>query len=129
MDEDTIYDILASEAEPDQAAGELVTEALKKEPDEAISALAIRIEEAGEQYGYDDDDDRPGQSRTPSVRYSRGTGMAARKRQMPVDVGKIAAVLVLVVLAGGDIGRLQAVKLFSPQAGYRGRPGPDRRRQ
>lgn len=118
VDEDTIYDILASEAEPDQAAGELVTEALKKEPDEAISALVIRIEEAGEQYGYDDDDDRPGQSRTPSVRVQPRYGnVAARKRQMPVDVGKIAAVLVLVVLAAAVIlGGYRLWKLFSPQA-------------
>lgn len=118
VDEDTIYDILASEAEPDEAAGELVTEALKKEPDEAISALVIRIEEAGEQYGYDDDDDRPGQSRTPSVRVQPRYGnVAARKRQMPVDVGKIAAVLVLVVLAAAVIlGGYRLWKLFSPQA-------------
>lgn len=118
VDEDTIYDILASEAEPDQAAGELVTEALKKEPDEAISALVIRIEEAGEQYGYDDDEVRPGPPRTPSIRVQPRYGnVAARKRQMPVDVGKIAAVLVLVVLATAVIlGAYRLWKLFSPQA-------------
>lgn len=119
VDEDTIYDILASGAEPDETAGELVAEALKKEPEEAVSAMVIRIEDANEQYDYDDDMARPMQNRTPSVRvqprYSGNT--AARRRQIPVDVGKIAAILVLVVLATAVIlGGYKLWKMLSPQA-------------
>lgn len=119
VDEDTIYDILASGAEPDEAAEELVAEALKKEPDEAVSAMVIRIEDANEQYGYDDDMVRPMQNRAPSVRvqprYSGNT--PARRRQIPVDVGKIAAILVLVVLATAVIlGGYKLWQMLSPQA-------------
>lgn len=119
VDEDTIYDILASGAEPDETAGELVAEALKKEPEEAVSAMVIRIEDANEQYDYGDDMARPIQNRAPSVRvqprYSGNT--AARRRQIPVDVGKIAAILVLVVLATAVIlGGYKLWKMLSPQA-------------
>lgn len=119
VDEDTIYDILASGAEPDEAAGELVTEALKNEPDEAISAMVIRIEEAGEQYDYDDDVVRPAHYKPSPVRVQpRYSGhAAARKRQAPVDIGTIAAVVVLVVLAAAVIlGGYKLWTLFSPQA-------------
>ena len=119
VDEDTIYDILASGAEPDETAGELVAEALKKEPEEAVSAMVIRIEDANEQYDYGDDMARPIQNWAPSVRvqprYSGNT--AARRRQIPVDVGKIAAILVLVVLATAVIlGGYKLWKMLSPQA-------------
>ena len=125
VDEDTIYDILASGAEPDETAGELVTEALAKEPEEAVSAMVIRIEEAGEQYGYDDDAARPVQHRTPSVRVQPRYGMpaAARRRQIPVDAGKIAAIAVLVLLATAVIlGGYRLWKMISPQAKE---PAPD----
>lgn len=119
VDEDTIYDILASGADPDVAAGDLVAEALGKEPEEAVSAMVIRVEDAGEQFEDEDEMVRPMQYRTPPVRVQPryGTPAAARRRQVPVDAGKIAAILVLVVLATAVIlGGYRIWKLVSPQA-------------
>lgn len=104
VSEDSIYDILCSNADSDEAAGRLVEEALKNEPEESITALVIKIESTDEihvpvpspramQY-------RPtARASTPS----RQVKVAASRHRRSVDVSKIVAIVVLVVLASAVI--------------------------
>ncbi len=106
VNEDQIYDILASGAGEDEAAAGLVELALESGPEENVTAVVITISEAEEQKG-----EAPG-PRTVQLRavsgaaksrpvYKAGTSASAsrRSRSVSVDVGKIVSLVVLVLLA------------------------------
>ncbi len=119
IDEDALYEMLASGTEPDQAASELVMEAVKNESDNDISALVIRITDADED---EDDDYIPGprvQHKMASSRVQpRHTGhTAAPRRQLPVDIGKIVSIVVLIFLSAAVLfGGYKLWTMLSPQA-------------
>ena len=103
VSEDAIYDILASNKNPDEAAGLLVTEAIKNEGADNITAMVLRIENTG-----DADIVIPGvrnvQSRSSKAgkhekihRSDRITSRDSEERE-PVNVGNIIATIVLVAL-------------------------------
>jgi nucleoid-associated protein YgaU len=118
VDEDTLYDILASDTEPDQAAAELVMEAVNNESEENISALVIKITEAEEDSDYLAGSG-PIQPRMASGRVQpRYSGHAAASaRRIPVDAGKIAAIVVLVLLSAAVLfGGYKIWKMLSTEA-------------
>lgn len=117
VNEDSIYDILGSNAGPDEAADKLVTEALVSEPESGVTALVIRIESADEMQtpvpGPRAVQYRSSASKVPS----RQMKVAASKRRSPVDVSKIISIVVLVVLATAVIfGGYRLIKMIrNPQ--------------
>lgn len=103
ISEDTIYDILASKTAPDEAAGQLVAEAVKNEAEGNVTAAVISIEDAGEGKAA-----IPG---TRAVQYRSATGripsrqarISASKHRPSVDVSRIVSVVVLVFLAAAVV--------------------------
>jgi serine/threonine protein phosphatase PrpC/LysM repeat protein len=101
VNEDQIYDILSSSNGVDEAAAELVEQAVAGGPEENVTAMVIRISEAGEQRA-----ETPG-PRTVQLRSVSGGSKArpvykaktAARRQSSVDIGKIVSLVVLVFLA------------------------------
>lgn len=99
VNEDIIYDILGSSTGSDEAASQLVAEALKGETDGSITALVIKVERAGEISGTAQYP-RPAQHRSlASGTPSRQARVTASKHRRSVDVSRIISVAVLVVLA------------------------------
>jgi len=101
VSEDGIYEILCSNTDSDEAAGRLVEEAIKNEPEESITALVIKIESTEEIHvpvpGPRSMQYRSSAARTPTP--SRQAKAAASRNRRSVDVSKIIAMIVLVVLA------------------------------
>lgn len=99
VSEDIIYDILGSNTGADEAACQLVEEALKGETEGSITAMVIKIESAGEITntipGPRAIQHRSSISRAPS----RQVRVSASKHRRSVDVSKIISITVLVVLA------------------------------
>jgi len=100
VSEDSIYDILASNSNPDEAAGQLVAEAVKNEGEENITAMVIKVEATGEMPIQ-----QPG-PRAAQYRSARSGNMHVRpgRVQTPthrrtIDVGRLVYMAVLVVLA------------------------------
>lgn len=98
--EDSIYDILASNNNPDEAAGKLVAEAVKNEGEENITAMVIKIEAAGEKPVQ-----QPG-PRSIQYRSARSGNIQARQGRVAVSSqrrmirsGTVAYMAVLIVLA------------------------------
>lgn len=99
VSEDTIYDILASNRSSDEAASQLVMEAVKNESEENITALVLKVEDAGagqvQQPGP-----RAAQYRSASGRITpRHSRIASSKHRQSIDIGKIVSMAVLVLLA------------------------------
>ncbi len=119
VNEDSIYDILGSNSGPDEAADQLVTEALRSEPEGSVTALVIRIESAGEMQ-TSIPGPRVAQFRSSAARVpSRQSKVTASKRRSSVDISKIISVAVLVVLATAVIfGGYRLIKMIrsNPQA-------------
>lgn len=119
VNEDQLYDILAASADADDAAAELVEQAVAGGPEEDVTAVVIRIAEAEEQRA-----DMPG-PRTAHIR-SASAGSKARpsyvahsaaKRGRSVDVGKIVSLAVLVFLATAVVfGGFKLWQMLGPQA-------------
>jgi serine/threonine protein phosphatase PrpC len=119
VNEDQLYDILAASADADDAAAELVEQAVAGGPEEDVTAVVIRIAEAEEQRA-----DMPG-PRTAHIR-SASAGSKARpsyvahsaaKRGRSVDVGKIVSLVVLVFLATAVVfGGFKLWQMLGPQA-------------
>ncbi len=119
VNEDQLYDIMASSAGPDEAVAGLVEQALASEPEENVTAVVISISEAGEQQAA-----MPGpravQFRSASaagkVKPRRAAAPVAR-RLKNIDVGKIVSLVVLVFLATAVVfGGYKLWTMISPQA-------------
>ena len=107
VSEDALYDILASNSNPDEAAAILVETAVKNESEDNISALVIKVEDTdGTQ---DDVSVGAGAVRAPygepiqmrykrSSRYPARSGKMVEARRAPVDVSKVVSSTVLVIL-------------------------------
>ena len=107
VSEDALYDILASNSNPDEAAAILVETAVKNESEDNISALVIKVEDTdGTQ---DDVSVGAGAVRAPygepiqmrykrSSRYPARSGRMVEARRAPVDVSKVVSSTVLVIL-------------------------------
>lgn len=103
VSEDAIYDILASNSNPDEAADLLVSQAIKNEGADNITAMVLRIDRA-----ENGENEIPGvrnvQSRSKkSVKYKKRQKSGRSKEQEddekePVNVGNIIATIVLVAL-------------------------------
>lgn len=118
VNEDSIYDILGSNAGPDEAADQLVTEALRSEPEGSVTALVIKVESAGE-IQTPIPGPRAAQYRSSAARVpSRQMKVAASKHKSSVDISKIISIAVLVVLAAAVIfGGYRLIKMIrDPQA-------------
>jgi len=118
VDEDALYDALASGKDPDQIAAELVMEAVDNGSEEDVTALVIRILDAQEEEDY-----IPGprtlQHRTAPGRVQfRSAGQAAAsKRKIPVDAGRIVSIVVLVFLSAAVLlGGYKLWTMLSPEA-------------
>ena len=99
VNEDIIYDILASNSSPDEAASLLVAEALKNAGEDNITAMVIKIE------GAESAQNLPAGPRTTQLRSSRSDRISARLGKVPVsvrrrsiDFGRLISMAVLVVL-------------------------------
>jgi serine/threonine protein phosphatase PrpC/LysM repeat protein len=99
VNEDKIYDILASGYDPDEAANRLIMEAVENEAENCMTALVIKTEVAGEDH-----------IQVPVVkpmRYkSASAGIPLRQARMSttrkvrhIDAGKIVFTAILVLLA------------------------------
>jgi len=107
VDEDVIYDILASNENPDEAAALLVETAWKNNSEDNITAMVLKIEETGSE--EDDESGLAGFNRqryggTVQMRYKRPERVSSRNSRMsapkyqPVDTGKVISMTVLVIL-------------------------------
>ena len=99
VNEDAIYDILASSMIPDEAASQLVAEAIKNEGEDNITAMVIKVEGTGEIKTL-----LPG-PRAVQLRSARSGKNSARLGKLPatarrrtIDAGKVVSVAILVVL-------------------------------
>ncbi|MGE5614801.1 MAG: LysM peptidoglycan-binding domain-containing protein, partial [Bacillota bacterium] len=103
VNEDRIYDILASGCDPDETANRLVMEAVESEAENCMTALVIRTEAAEED-----------QIQVPAVRPMRykpaAAGVPTRQARVSVarkdsniDAGKIVFTAILVLLAAAVI--------------------------
>jgi len=118
VNEEGIYDILGSNAGPDEAAGRLVAEALGSEPEGSVTALVIRIESA-EEIETPVPGPRAVQYRSSAPRVpSRQMKVSALRRRSSVDVSKIISIAVLIVLATAVIfGGYRLIKMMrNPQS-------------
>jgi serine/threonine protein phosphatase PrpC len=95
VSEDKIYDILASDSEPDEMASSLVAEAFKNDSGDDLTAIVIKIEE--------NDDSEEMKSGMPKAYKPSRTSYS--KRNSPrrndkkgVDVGGIASMLIFFLL-------------------------------
>ena len=119
VNEDLIYDILASSTTADEAAAELVEQALTSGPEEDVSAVVIQITEVDEKRM-----ETPG-PRTVQMRSISGGSRAkavsakhsAARRYRSVDIGKIVSLVVLVFLATAVIfGGYKLWTMIGPQS-------------
>jgi len=118
VDEDDLYDALASGKDPDQIAGELVMEAVGNGSQEDVSALVIRITDAQSEEDYMPGPKtiqyKPSPVRAPA-RPAAQTPVSARK--VPVDTGRIVSVIVLVFLAAAVVlGGYKLWTMLNPEA-------------
>ncbi len=123
LNEDQIYDIVASNAEPDVVAGEIVEEAVKNEPENDVTAVVIAITDVGEQHNQVPASGSrtiqlrsvSGKARPRSSSYStakRSTGITKT-----LDIGKIVSLVVLVLLATAVLfGGYKLWTMIRPQA-------------
>lgn len=99
VNEDTIYDILASSSYPDEAASKLVAEAIKNEGEDNITAMVIKIEGTGDAVTQ-----QPG-PRAIQLRSAKSGKIPSRMGRMvkptrshSIDIGNVVLMTVLVVL-------------------------------
>lgn len=100
VNEDGIYDILASNRHPDEAASQLVEEAIKNEGEDNITAMVIKIEGTGVVQTQ-----LPG-PRATQLRSAKSGKMPARLGSLPksarrrsIGISRLVFMAVLVVLA------------------------------
>lgn len=109
VSEDVLYDILASNSNPDEAAAILVETAVKNESEDNISALVIKVEDTdgtqdGVSVGVGAGTVRSPYGEPVQMRYKRSNRYPARSgrmvetRRAPVDVSKVVSSTVLVIL-------------------------------
>ena len=119
VNEDQLYDILAANTGPDEAAAVLVEQAVASEPEEDVTAVVISITEAGEQQ-INMPGPRAVQFRTTSGAgkvKSRHTSAPAARRMRSIDIGKIVSLVVLVFLATAVVfGGYKLWTMIGPQA-------------
>lgn len=103
VNEDKIYDILASGYDPDEAANRLVMEAVECEAESCMTALVIKTEAA-------DEDNiqvpvvKPVQYKPASAGIPlRQARMSTTRKERHIDAGKIVFVAILVFLAAAVI--------------------------
>lgn len=98
VSEDRIYDILASNSNPDEAAGQLVMEAVNNEAEDNITVLVTRVEDAGADQiqvpGIRSTQYRPAAAKVSS----RQARVSSAKRRRTVDVSKVVSLVVLAFL-------------------------------
>ncbi len=99
VNEDTIYDIIASNSNPDEAASVLVAEAIKNEGEDNITVMVIKIEET------DSVQTQPVGPRTVQYRTARSGKETARLGKLPlkvrrrtIDFGRLVLTAILVLL-------------------------------
>lgn len=99
VSEDAIYDIIASNIHPDEAASQLVAEAIKNEGEDNITAMVVKIEGTGETPNQ-----QPG-PRVTQFRSAKSGKIPARLGKMhtpthrrSIDIGRVVPMAVLVVL-------------------------------
>lgn len=100
VNEDSIYDMLASNRYPDEAVSQLVEEAIKNEGEDNITAIVIKIEGTGEVQTQ-----LPG-PRTTQLRSAKSGKMPARLGSLPksarrrsIGISRLVSMVVLVVVA------------------------------
>jgi nucleoid-associated protein YgaU len=100
VNEDIIYDIIASNDSPDEAASLLVEEAINKEAEDNMTAMIIKVERT------ESAQIQPAGPRTTQFRSARSGKLPARLGNVPasarrrsIDFGKLISMAVLVVLA------------------------------
>lgn len=105
VSEDAIYDILASCTDPDEAAAQLVAEAVGNECEDNATAMVIRIENSLSEESEDDYKLASAAKRNRSDKMAKMTARpgashaANAKVYRTVDIGKIFSTFILIVLA------------------------------
>ncbi|MGI6669799.1 MAG: LysM peptidoglycan-binding domain-containing protein [Acetivibrionales bacterium] len=103
VNEDRIYDILASGYDTDETANRLVMEAVENEAEKCMTALIIKTEVAGEDH-IDVPVVKPARYKPASAGVPlRQARMSVARRERGIDAGKIVFTAILIFLAAAVI--------------------------